>query len=41
VKHKDENFTDDASILEEEGMKVKVIEGEKTNIKITTQEDLK
>lgn len=34
-------FTDDSSIAEFAGIKVKVINGEESNIKITTQEDLK
>lgn len=34
------NGTDEASIVEHAGYKVKVIEGETTNIKITTKEDL-
>jgi 2-C-methyl-D-erythritol 4-phosphate cytidylyltransferase len=37
-----ENFygTDDASILEHFNYKIKIVDGEKTNIKITTKEDL-
>jgi 2-C-methyl-D-erythritol 4-phosphate cytidylyltransferase len=33
-------FTDDASVLENIGEKINLIEGEKNNIKITTQQDL-
>ncbi|NOZ24668.1 MAG: 2-C-methyl-D-erythritol 4-phosphate cytidylyltransferase [Nitrospirae bacterium] len=33
-------FTDDAALVEHHGGRVKVIEGEYTNIKITTREDL-
>ena len=33
--------TDESSIVENAGYKVKIIEGEKTNIKITTKDDLK
>lgn len=36
----DISFTDDASVAERAGIKVSVIEGEKTNIKLTTPEDL-
>ena len=32
--------TDDASLIEEAGGRVLVVEGEKTNIKLTTPEDL-
>lgn len=34
------SFTDDASVVEASGTKVKYIEGERLNIKITTPEDL-
>lgn len=34
-------FTDDASVLEAAGFKVKIVEGNKNNIKITTPEDIK
>ncbi len=34
------DFTDDASIMENAGYKVKVVMGDYTNIKITTQEDI-
>jgi len=33
-------FTDDASVAESFGMKIKIISGDYTNIKITTREDL-
>ena len=33
--------TDESSIVENAGYKVKIIEGEKTNIKVTTKDDLK
>jgi 2-C-methyl-D-erythritol 4-phosphate cytidylyltransferase len=35
------DFTDDAQVLEQAGMKVTIVESEQTNIKITTQNDLK
>lgn len=35
------DFTDDASVLEAAGYKLKLVQGEKLNIKITTQEDMK
>lgn len=35
------NGTDESSILEYSGKKVRIIEGEKNNIKITTKEDIK
>lgn len=34
-------FTDDASLVESLGLKVKIIEGEETNIKITNSNDIK
>jgi len=37
---KEKKITDDAQLAELEGYKVKVIEGEKQNFKITTKEDL-
>ena len=37
---KDINFTDDASIFEVAGINIRIIEGEKRNIKITTKEDI-
>ena len=40
LKHTEFSFTDDASIFEHAGFEVKVIQGEKENIKITTVEDL-
>jgi 2-C-methyl-D-erythritol 4-phosphate cytidylyltransferase len=39
-KEKKGNITDEAFLLERQGKRVKVIEGEISNIKITTQEDL-
>ena len=36
-----EHFTDDASVLESTGCKIATILGEKKNLKITTEEDLK
>jgi len=36
-----ENFTDDASVFEHNGGKIKTIIGEEKNMKITTEEDLK
>ena len=39
-KYKNETVTDDCGMLEKDGYKVKVIEGDYTNIKITTIEDL-
>ncbi|MFZ4401333.1 MAG: 2-C-methyl-D-erythritol 4-phosphate cytidylyltransferase [Bacteroidales bacterium] len=36
----DENFTDDASVLEKSGKKINLIEGNKENIKITFAADL-
>ena len=35
----DKNLTDDASIFEEEGIPVKIVDGHTDNIKITTPED--
>lgn len=35
-----QNFTDEASVVESFGREINLIEGEKSNIKITTQEDL-
>lgn len=35
------DFTDDASVLEAAGYKVKIVEGDKRNIKITTPDDIK
>jgi 2-C-methyl-D-erythritol 4-phosphate cytidylyltransferase len=34
------NFTDDASVVEAAGFKIHLTEGERTNIKITTQQDI-
>ena len=39
-KYKDEFVTDDCSLMEKEGLVVKLIEGDYTNIKITTPDDL-
>lgn len=39
-KYKNEEITDDCTLLEKGNYKVKVIEGDYTNIKITTYEDL-
>ena len=36
-----EHFTDDASVLESAGCKIMTVLGEKKNLKITTEEDLK
>lgn len=36
----DPTFTDDASVAERSGIRIDTIEGERTNIKITTPEDL-
>ena len=36
----DENFTDDASVMEKYGKSLSYVTGERLNIKITTQEDL-
>ena len=38
--HIDENITDDASLVEARGFKVKVVEPTAPNIKVTTREDL-
>jgi len=40
IKYKEEFFTDDASVVEKYGGKIKVIPGEYKNIKITTPEDI-
>ncbi len=39
-KYKDEEVTDDCMLLEKDNYKIKVIEGDYTNIKITTANDL-
>lgn len=39
-KYKSEDVTDDCSLLEKNGYKIKVIPGDYSNIKITTSEDL-
>lgn len=36
----DANFTDDASVVEALGKKIALVEGERTNIKLTTPEDM-
>ena len=38
-KYKDEKVTDDCELLEKDNYKIKILEGDYTNIKITTQED--
>ncbi len=40
-KYKDRNFTDDALLFEQEGLEVYIQEGDYSNIKITTLEDIK
>jgi 2-C-methyl-D-erythritol 4-phosphate cytidylyltransferase len=40
AKEKDLDFTDDAALLENFGFKVKIVEGSRENIKITTPADL-
>jgi len=39
-KYKDKNFTDDSALCEEDNINVKLIAGEKNNIKITNPEDI-
>ena len=39
-KYKNDSFTDDCMLLEKAGYKVKIIEGDYTNIKVTTYEDI-
>lgn len=39
-KYKNEEVTDDCMLLEKDNYKIKIIEGDYTNIKITTYEDL-
>lgn len=39
-KYKSEEVTDDCMLLEKDGYKVKIIEGDYTNIKVTTFEDI-
>ena len=41
LKYKDKDFTDDSSLAEIEGIEVNIVEDLKTNIKITTKEDVK
>lgn len=36
----DESFTDDASVVERRGQRISLVEGERMNLKITTQEDI-
>lgn len=40
-RFENENMTDDSSIAEKSGLKVRIIEGSENNFKITTSEDLK
>lgn len=40
-KYREEEVTDDCMLLEKSNQKVKIIEGDYTNIKITTYEDIK
>lgn len=40
-KYKGKNYSDDSLLFEEEGRRVKIIEGDRDNYKITTPEDLK
>lgn len=39
-KYKNEEVTDDCMLLEKDGYEVKIIEGDYTNIKVTTYEDM-
>jgi len=39
-KYKDTEVTDDCMLLEKDGHKIKIIEGDYTNIKVTTYEDI-
>lgn len=39
-KYKDTEATDDCMLLEKDGHKIKIIEGDYTNIKVTTYEDI-
>lgn len=39
-KYKDEEVTDDCMLLEKDGYKIKIIEGDYTNIKVTTYSDI-
>lgn len=39
-KYKNEDATDDCSLLEKDGYKIKIMSGDYSNIKITTSEDL-
>ena len=40
IKASDQEFTDDASVVEHFGYSINLVDGEYSNIKITTQEDL-
>lgn len=40
-KYKNEDITDDCTLLEKENYKIKIINGDYSNIKITTPEDMK
>lgn len=40
-KYEDEEITDDCILMEKENYKVKVLEGDYTNVKVTTYEDIK
>jgi 2-C-methyl-D-erythritol 4-phosphate cytidylyltransferase/2-C-methyl-D-erythritol 2,4-cyclodiphosphate synthase len=39
-KYKDQQFTDDVALAEKDGVKVKIVEGDYSNYKITTEDDL-
>jgi 2-C-methyl-D-erythritol 4-phosphate cytidylyltransferase/2-C-methyl-D-erythritol 2,4-cyclodiphosphate synthase len=39
-KYKDQNFSDDSLLFEKEGLEISTVEGEGSNYKITTKEDL-
>ena len=39
-KYRDTEVTDDCTLLEKDGHKIKIIEGDYTNIKVTTYEDI-
>ena len=41
LKFKKKEFTDDASLIQQLGKKIKYIKGEKNNLKITYPEDIK
>lgn len=40
-KYKNEDVTDDCLLLEKDAYKIKIIQGDYSNIKITTSEDFK